>query len=184
MKKTLILFLLLVLAVPAFSQENSDVAAEKNVFKLNTLSLFVLTPSIFYERKISDMTSAQVGVGYMGYKVGDVRFTGLFLTPEFRIYPKKNAIDGFYLAPYFRYMNLSVKSTTDNTNASLSVLGGGLLLGRQWITKSGFTMDLFFGGHYGSASAKASDSDGTSWFDTDLFSGFRTRVGFALGFAF
>jgi hypothetical protein len=183
MKKTLILLLLSLMAFPVFSQEQSDVATEKNVLKLNTLSLFVLTPSIFYERKISDMTSAQVGVGYMGYKVGDVRFTGLFLTPEFRIYPKKNAIDGFYIAPYFRYMNLSVKSTTENRNASLSVLGGGLLFGRQWITKSGFNMDLFFGGHYGSGSAKA-DSGGTSWFDSDLFSGFRTRVGFAIGFAF
>jgi hypothetical protein len=183
MKNTLILFLVLVLAIPAFSQEKGDVAAEKNVLKLNTLSLFVLTPSIFYEHKISDMTSAQVGVGYMGYKVSDVRFTGLFLTPEFRIYPKKNAIDGFYIAPYFRYMNLSVKSTTENTNASLSVVGGGLLFGRQWITKSGFNMDLFFGGHYGSGSAKANSGD-TSWFDSDLFSGFRTRVGFALGFAF
>ena len=104
MKKTLIFLLLLsVLAVPSFSQEKSDVATEKNVLKLNTLSLFVVTPSIFYERKISDMTSGQMGVGYLGYKVGDVRFTGLFLTPEFRIYPKKNAIDGFYIAPYFRY---------------------------------------------------------------------------------
>ena len=86
--------------------------------------------------------------------------------------------------PISGIMNLSVKSTVDNTKASLSVVGGGLLFGRQWITKSGFTMDLFFGGHYGSGSAKASDSGGTSWFNTDLFSGFRTRVGFALGFAF
>jgi hypothetical protein len=183
MKKTLILLLVIVLTMPVFAQEQSNVLTEKNVLKLNTLSLFVLTPSIFYERKISDMTSAQFGVGYLGYKVSDVKFTGLFLTPEFRIYPKKNAIDGFYIAPYLRYMNLSVKSTTDNTKASLSVIGGGLLFGRQWITKSGFNMDLFFGGHYGSGSAKA-NSGTTSWFDSNLFSGFRTRVGFAIGFAF
>jgi Protein of unknown function (DUF3575) len=183
MKKTLILLLVIVLTMPTFAQEQSDVSTEKNVLKLNTLSLFVLTPSIFYEHKISDMTSAQFGVGYLGYKISDVKFTGLFLTPEFRIYPKKNAIDGFYIAPYLRYMNLSVKSTTDDTKASLSVIGGGLLFGRQWITKSGFNMDLFFGGHYGSGSAKANSGD-TSWFDSNLFSGFRTRVGFAIGFAF
>lgn len=183
MKKTFILLIVVVLTIPVFCQEASDVSTEKNVLKINTLSLFVLTPSIFYERKISDMTSAQLGFGYMGYKVSDVRFTGLIITPEFRIYPKKNAIDGFYVAPYLRYMNLSVKSTTDNTKASLSVMGGGLLLGRQWITKSGFNMDLFFGGHYASGSAKANSGE-TDWFDSDLFSGFRTRVGFALGFAF
>jgi Protein of unknown function (DUF3575) len=184
MKKTLIILLAVIFSFPAFSQEKTtSVATEKNVLKINTLSLFVLTPSIFYERKISDMTSAQFGVGYMGYKVSDVKFTGLFLTPEFRIYPKKNAIDGFYIAPYLRYMNLSVKSTTDDAKASLTVIGGGLLFGRQWITKSGFNMDLFFGGHYGSGSAKA-NSGTTSWFDSNLFSGFRTRVGFAIGFAF
>ncbi len=49
------------------------------------------------------MTSAQLGVAYMGFKVSDARFSGLILTPEFRIYPKKNAIDGFYIAPYFSY---------------------------------------------------------------------------------
>jgi hypothetical protein len=183
MKKTFILLMALIFTVPTFSQEKNNVSTEKNVLKINTLSLFVLTPSIFYERKISDMTSAQLGVGYMGYKVSDARFSGLILTPEFRIYPRKNAIDGFYMAPYLRYMNLSAKSTSDDTDASLTVMGGGLLFGRQWVTDSGFNMDLFFGGHYGSGSAKASSGD-TEWFDKDLFSGFRTRVGFAIGFAF
>jgi len=183
MKKILIVFVAFVIAVPSFSQEATNVKPGKNVLKINTLSLFVLTPTIFYERKLSDMTSAQVGVAYMGYKVSDARFSGLILTPEFRIYPKKNALDGFYIAPYLRYMNLSVKSSSEDAKASLTVMGGGLLFGRQWITKSGFNMDLFFGGHYGSGSAKA-NSGNTTWFDKNLFSGFRTRAGFALGFAF
>lgn len=183
MKKIFTLFLSIIFVIPCFSQEKSDVSTEKNVLKINTLSLFVLTPSIFYERKISDMTSAQLGFGYMGYKVSDARFSGLILTPEFRIYPKKNALDGFYIAPYLRYMNLTAKSTSEDAKATLTVMGGGLLFGRQWITKSGFNMDLFFGGHYGSGSAKA-NSGTTDWFDGNLFSGFRTRVGFAIGFAF
>jgi len=183
MKKTFVLFFVILFAIPSFSQDKTDVKTEKNVFKINTLSLFFITPSIFYERKLSDMTSAQLGVGYMGYKISDARFSGIFLTPEFRIYPKKNAIDGFYIAPYLRYMNLSVKSPSADLNASLTVMGGGLLFGRQWITKSGFNMDLFFGAHYGSGSAKAS-SGNTSWFDVNLFSGLRTRIGFAIGFAF
>jgi hypothetical protein len=183
MKKILIVFVAIVITVPSFSQETTNVKPEKNVLKINTLSLFVLTPTIFYERKLSDMTSAQLGVAYMGYKISDARFSGLILTPEFRIYPKKNAIDGFYIAPYLRYMNLSAKSSKDDLNASLTVMGGGLLFGRQWITKSGFNMDLFFGAHYGSGSAKA-NSGNTIWFDKNLFSGFRTRIGFAIGFAF
>jgi hypothetical protein len=59
---------------------------------------------------------------------------------------------------------------------------GGLLFGRQWITNSGFTMDLFFGGHYGSSSIKV--DSGTDNFNTNLISGFGMRIGFALGFAF
>ena len=79
MKKILIVLMAIVIAVPSFSQEATDVKTEKNVLKINTLSLFVLTPTIFYERKLSDMTSAQLGVAYMGYKVSDVRFSGLIL---------------------------------------------------------------------------------------------------------
>jgi Protein of unknown function (DUF3575) len=180
MKKTFILFLLIVLTLPSFSQEKSDVSTEKNVLKVNTLSLILTTGSVFYERKLSDLTSAQFGIAYVGLKIQNTKFTGIILTPEFRIYPKKNAIDGFYIAPYLRYQNYTLQSGTDK--GSLSSMGGGLLFGRQWITKSGFTMDLFFGGHYGSSNIKG--NSGTDTFDTNLITGFGMRVGFALGFAF
>src|ERR1035437_11076357 len=98
MKKALILFLVIVLTVPIFSQEKSDVSTEKNVLKINTLSLFLGTGSLFYERKLSDLTSGQLGFAYMGVKISDTKFTGIIITPEVRIYPKKNAIDGFYIA--------------------------------------------------------------------------------------
>jgi hypothetical protein len=183
MKKVITVLLLAVMFMPVFAQEKTSmVSTDKNVLKINTLSLILGTGSIFYERKISDMTSAQMGVAYLGYKFGDTKFHGLILTPEFRIYPKKNAIDGVYIAPYVRYQNYGVSNTNDGSEGSLSVIGGGLLFGRQWITNSGFTMDLFFGGHYGSASVNV--DTGTDSFDKDLFSGFGVRAGFALGFAF
>jgi hypothetical protein len=180
MKKTLILFFVVVLTLPVFSQEKSDVAAEKNVLKVNTLSLFLATGSVFYEHKLSDMTSGQLGFAYMGVKISDTKFTGIIITPEVRIYPKKNAIDGFYIAPYLRYQNYSLQNGADK--GTLSSMGGGLLFGRQWITKSGFTMDLFFGGHYGSSNLKV--NSGSDNFNTNLITGFGMRVGFALGFAF
>lgn len=183
MKKLLLFLVVVIIAIPSFAQEKSDVSTEKNVLKINTLSLFLATGSIFYEHKISDATSAQLGVAYLGFKFNDTKFTGLILTPEFRIYPKKNAIDGMYVAPYLRYQNYTLSNTSANAKGSLTSFGGGLLFGRQWITKSGFTMDLFFGGHYGSSSVKAT-SGNVSEFNTNLFSGFGFRVGFALGFAF
>lgn len=182
MKKILLVMLAILLVVPSFSQSTEKTSAsEKNVLKVNTLSLILGTGSIFYEHKLSDGLSGQLGVAYSGLKLGDTKFSGLILTPEIRLYPKKNAIDGFYIAPYLRYQNFTLSS--GGSKGTLSSMGGGLLFGRQWIKKSGFTMDLFFGGHYGSSTVKASTGDVTD-FKTSGLSGFGVRVGFAIGFGF
>jgi hypothetical protein len=86
-----------------------------------------------------------------------------------------------YLAPYLRYQSLGVK--VDPDKATLTNFGGGLAFGRQWVTDSGFTMDLFFGGHYTSAKLKVNSGD-VSVFNIGAFDGFGVRIGFALGFAF
>jgi len=183
MKKLLTLLLAIVLVIPTFSQDKPATSTEKNVLKVNTLSLILGTGSIFYERKFTDLTAGQLGVAYMSYKFGETKFSGLILTPELRIYAKKNAIDGFYLAPYFRYQQFTLENTLADSKGTLTTVGGGLVFGRQWITNSGFTMDLFFGGHYGNADLKV--NHGTDSFDkTNLFGGFRTRIGFSIGFAF
>jgi hypothetical protein len=180
MKKLLLVLVAVSLLIPVKAQE---VSTEKNVLKVNTLALFAMTGSIFYERGFSDMISGQLGAAYLGFKSGDTKFSGLILTPEMRIYPKKNAIDGFYVAPYLRYQNFTLKNDATSSKGTLSSFGGGLLFGRQWITNSGFTMDLFFGGHYGSSSVNIK-SGSEADFSLNSFKGFKPRVGFALGFAF
>ncbi len=182
MKKFLLVSVAVIIMLPSFAQEKTkSVKTEKNSLKVNTLALVLSTGSVFYERKISDMISAQLGVAYLGWKYSSTKFTGLILTPEFRIFPKKTAIDGMYVAPYLRYMNFSL--TSGASKGTLSSMGGGVVLGREWITNSGFTMDLFFGGHYGGSTVKATTGSVTD-FKSSLFSGFGVRVGFALGFAF
>lgn len=181
MKKILTLVLIAVLAFPSFAQESNE-SEEKNVLKVNTLSLIIGTGSIFYEREFTDNLSGQMGVGYLNYKFDDTKFTGLILTPEVRFYPKQNAIDGFYIAPYLRYQNFGLEA--DGGEATYSNIGGGIAFGRQWITKSGFTMDLFFGGHYGSGELEVTDGSDEESFEVSNFDGFRTRIGFSLGFAF
>lgn len=184
MKKVVVLLLLMIFTSPAFSQEMPAVSADKNVLKINTISLFLGTGSIFYERKISDFISAQMGGAYLSYKFSDTRFSGLILTPEVRFYPKNEAIDGFYVAPYIRYQKFTVKNMTDYAEGSLSLIGGGFIFGRQWITDSGFAFDLFFGAHYSTASVTNETGTKPESFDKDVFSGFKPRVGFALGFSF
>jgi hypothetical protein len=183
MKKVLTLLLAAALVLPLFAQDKSSVSEEKNVLKINTLSLIVATGSLFYERELTEMISGQMGVGYLSYSIDESKFSGLILTPEARFYPKRNAIDGFYLAPYLRYQNFSIENTTSNAEATYSNIGGGVAFGRQWILNSGFTMDLFFGGHYGSGKISV-DSGNPDDFATTNFEGFRMRFGFAIGFAF
>ena len=179
MKKLLLLLVVVSLTLQSFAQ--SETSTEKNVLKVNTLSLILGTGSIFYEHGFSDKISGQLGVGFLNYGSNDNRFSGLFITPELKLYPKGNAIDGMYIAPYLRYQNLTVKVDTDK--AALTNMGGGLAFGRQWITNSGFTMDLFFGGHYTSAKLNVeSGSEGD--FNIGAFDGFGVRIGFAIGFGF
>jgi len=182
MRKLVVLFLALALTLSSIAQDNTSVSSEKNVLKVNTLALLLGTGSIFYEHSFSDLTSGQLGLGFSSYKIGDTKMGGLILTPEFRIYPKKDAIDGFYIAPYLRYQKFSLENTSSSDKGTFTNMGGGVAFGRQWITNSGFTMDLFFGGHYGSSKIKV--EAGTNSFDTDKLEGFRPRLGFALGFAF
>jgi len=101
-----------------FAQEKPTVSEESNVVKVNILSLLVGTGSFFYEHKLTDNLSGQMGVGYLNYKIGDSKFSGLILTPEVRFYPKSNAIDGYYLAPYFRYQNFKLENTETNNKGT------------------------------------------------------------------
>lgn len=174
-----LLLLAFTMGVAAQQNDSEEDWGEKNVLKVNTLSLMIGTGSMFYERKITEKMSGQMGLGYLNYGLGDnARFTGLFLTPEVRFYPRGTAIDGFYFAPYVRYQRFDYKD--DDTKGNYTNTGGGFLMGRQWIKSSGFTMDFFFGGHYGVGKV----SNDTDDVNTDLFEGFRMRFGFAIGFGF
>ncbi|MDI3527103.1 MAG: hypothetical protein PWR03_1286 [Tenuifilum sp.] len=76
MKKFLSVLLVALFAVPAIAQDKPAVSEEPNVIKVNTLSLLVGTGSVFYERKLSDNMSGQLGVAYLSYKIGDSKFSG------------------------------------------------------------------------------------------------------------
>ena len=180
MKKTVIILLAILFTVPAFPQDESEPETYNNVIKANTLTLIIATGSIFYERRLTDITAAQLGVGFMGYKIEETKLSGLFLTPEFKFYIRKNALDGFFMAPYLRYMNLSYDN--DNGDGALRNFGGGISFGRQWIFKKGLALELFFGGHYGDSSFKITRGEEPA--DLKNMEGFRTRIGFCIGFAF
>jgi hypothetical protein len=180
MKRIAILLLVLGFAVTSFSQDQSTVAPEKNVMKVNTLALIIRTGAVFYEREISDLTSVQLGIAYMNYKIDELHLDGFGITPEFRFYIRKNALDGFYVGPYLRYNNFGFDD--NNSTGRYKAFGGGVLFGRQWIFKKGFVIDLFFGGHY--TNSNITLTSGSEPPDFTRIEGFSLRTGFALGFAF
>lgn len=160
---------------------------KSNAFKINILSPIAKTGSFFYERKVSDASSAQLGVGFTAYNANSVKISGLFFTPEYRFYLSDEALNGFYVAPFLRYQNLKIEDTeSDPSNpdkATLSTIGGGLTVGRQWLFKDIITFDVFLGPSYNSGKVKV--TSGSSIQDVPgTFNGFGLRAGLTLGVAF
>ncbi|NBC82858.1 MAG: DUF3575 domain-containing protein [Bacteroidetes bacterium] len=179
--------LLLILFTIGFC--GSLLAQKKNVIKANLFSPIVRTGSFFYERGLSDATSAQLGVFYSGASVQETKFRGFGITPEFRFYPGKESPEKFYIAPYLRYTNFSLTgevsdgSNVDEAKATLSAFGGGLLVGGQFIFGDVVALDMFIGPGYAASSLDVEAGDeGT--FNIGAFDGFTLRVGVCVGVAF
>src|SRR5687767_14306372 len=95
------------LSALALSVAGSTAQAQTQVAKINILSPIFSTASLFYEQAVSVDKSAQLGFFYTGASLGDVKFRGFGVTPEFRFYlsDSKEAPRGAYLAPFVRYQN-------------------------------------------------------------------------------
>ncbi len=171
---------LLLMAFSLLILTNAKAQDEKNTIKINPLSALIGVGSVFYERKVDENSSIQLGVAYTGLKLDDVKFNGVAITPEYRFYFKQKAISGVYVAPYLRYQNYNVKSGNDE--GSYNSIGGGALIGRQWVYGSGFTLDLFFGPSYNSGDYKV--KSGTEPEFKGGIDGIGIRTGIALGFGF
>ena len=183
------------LAATALLLGSTAASAQTNALKVNLLSPLFKTGSFFYEHKLNDASSLQLGglVTYWG--LGDTKISGFAITPEYRRYLSndKQALEGFYVAPFVRYQNLGLSLQTtaaDGTEATakatLNTIGGGVVVGHQWVFRQRITLDTFFGPSYNSnfAKVKASGGDESASFDVGSFQGFSLRTGVTLGVAF
>ncbi len=162
---------------------SSVFAQKKNAIKVNIFSPIVRTGSFFYERALSNATSAQLGFFYTGYKISDTKFSGFGITPEFRFYPsKKEDMKGFYLAPFVRYQNFSLTQDATDSKGTFTSFGGGVLIGGQFLFGNIVTLDMFIGPAYYSGTTKV--NSGTGSFDLGSFDGFGVRAGVTVGIAF
>lgn len=190
--KTLATFLLFAAALLLGAR---PAAAQTNALKVNLLSPLFKTGSFFYEHKLNDASSLQLGALFTHWGLGDTNISGFAITPEYRRYlsNEKSAMEGFYVAPFVRYQNLglSLQTTADDgteatAKAVLNTIGGGVVVGHQWVFRQRITLDTFFGPSYNSnfTKLKASGSEGSASFDVGSFQGFSLRTGVTLGVAF
>jgi hypothetical protein len=131
--------------------------AQKNVLKINPLSLGLVTLNAQYERALNESTSAQLGLFYSGFSTnfpgeGRLGFSGISFTPEFRYYlsnASQDAPRGIYVGPYLRYRSLQAffrdENGTNDGEWELNTIGGGVLLGYQWILGDVFALDIYLG---------------------------------------
>jgi len=175
--------------------------AQSNAIKINIFSPLVRTVSIFGEHALNENSSAQLGFYYTRFSVGDTKFGGFGITPEYRYYLSDEVMNGFYVAPFLRYQSLTMKlddyrsyyydvngnyvPTSSSPKATLSTIGGGLLIGYQRVFKKRITFDSFIGPSFNSGSIKVkSGGANENVFETGSFDGFGVRLGITLGVAF
>ncbi len=186
MKKTLF-FALALFAITSFQTTVFAQSEVKNIFKVNLLSPIVRTGSFFYERVITEKSTAQLGFFYTGWSSSGTKIRGFGITPEYRFYVSnsKQAPQGFFVAPFLRYQNLELTTDAAAEKATLTAFGGGLVIGGQWIFSERISLDVFGGPSLNSRRFKAT-TNGTTEEDFTLtgFGSFGLRFGVTVGIAF
>lgn len=175
-------FTLVCLVAAAFTAQAQY--APKNALKLNPVSVLVKTGNVSYERAITKNQSAQLGVFYSGLGLGDFKYEGFGLTPEYRFYigGNKEVLNGGYVAPFARYQQFEIGDKTSDAKAKFETMGGGFVLGWAKTSKSGFVFDIFAGPSYNNIKFKSGQES-----DFDIqggIKGFGLRTGVSIGFTF
>jgi hypothetical protein len=162
----------------------------QNVLKINPLSLFTLTTSVFYERIINEQMSGQLGFFYTfpGVTIAHTSYRGFGLTPEFRYYVFSEAPNGFYVGPFLRYQRFTLKyqedgNQFDGQSGTFTAFGGGGLLGYQWVFGKRVSLDAFFGLAVSGFSIKADIPEVEEKFRLPIPGTILPRIGLTLGVA-
>lgn len=177
-KITLLFAAIIVLSTNSFAQPD-------NVIKVSLLSPFVKTGSFFYERAINDDMSLVGGFFFTAWNPDDdVELRGFGLTFEYRYYLSEatSAPSGAFLAPFVRFQNFNITENYDSdfSEAEMTSMGGGLLIGYQKLFKERITLEAFIGPAYYSSKLTGDEDVDT----IEQFDGFTVRGGVTVGIAF
>ena len=159
-----------------------------NAVKTSLTSPFLRTYLIAYERVINQDMGAQLGFYYTGFKLGDAKFSGYAITPEFRYYlsETKGAPSGGFVAPFFRYQNFTLENKNDPAagKGTFTRIGGGLIVGTQRVFKDKITLSAFIGPYYGKSDLAWDDPNDQLDFGLNTEGRWWARSGINIGLAF
>lgn len=176
--------LILVFTISTVATLFSGNAIAQNVVKINIFSPIVRTASVFYERAVDQNKSFQLGVFYTGFGSEGTKFSGYGITPEFRFYlSTSDAPEGAYIAPYLRYQSFSITDKETDAKGKYASVGGGLLVGKQWLLKDKISLDAFVGPAFNAGKVKATAGEEQD-FELGGMGGFTLRPGFTFGYKF
>lgn len=165
-----------ILVLPALFLASGAAFGQSNALKIDIFQPIINTAALSFEHKLSETSSFQLGVsgtfkykednglssGFGGTYMGPVT-SGFAITPEYRLYlsEKHPALEGFYVAPFLRFQYLKQTGIDYNSfyqpigggypksyEASLTAFGLGVTVGRHWIFKQRFSLDIFTGPGY------------------------------------
>lgn len=159
---TIHVLIVLLFIFEAISQPLLAQSDKQNNLKINLLGPVGGYYSVFYERAIKEDKSLQFGLGYLDSPLGfsdnffgsglENSIRGFYTLLEYRFYLSKEGFPkGFFISPFARYQNLTLKSSnnfqgTGETNqANFNVVCTGLMVGSQWIFKDVITIDVWGG---------------------------------------
>ncbi|MDJ1479441.1 DUF3575 domain-containing protein [Cytophagaceae bacterium YF14B1] len=148
------------------SSASSD--SPQNLIKINPLSLFTTTGSVFYEHVLSENTSMVLNLQYTLPRKASIFGTDILgengklnrfaVAPEFRYYPSGTAPTGFYVGPFARYVNFSAKGDiTKEINGEQRTIHGkltqqtfslGCVIGGQWLFGDHISLDAYIGPYF------------------------------------
>ena len=175
--------------------EQQTIKERKNIIKTNVLSTFIGAFHLGYERRLTQSIGVQIGLMYYEepYSSNTNVIQGFAITPEFRFYLKKKALEGLYLAfsPRYKYFSL-VETVYDGNNGIKEITGGtslfnfAFMVGGQKIYKNGISVEIF--GGLGSNRLLKSAEKASKLYSGSSITAFNSpislRAGLLVGFAF
>jgi len=164
----------------AGAQRQKRIDVKMNLISTAAVKTFNLIP----EYAINKRFSAQIGfyrTNNYEYKIHV--FSGMAITPEFRVHLLPRYLEGLYAGPFFRYRKLSWKIPSKNAGADFISLGGGITVGYQFLIKNLIVLDFFVGPAFSSHDLKVKTGV-VDDFKLPITTSVGARAGIGIGFAF